>query len=368
VQRLFFLDWLRIVVLLILVPYHVGMVYVTWAFHVKSPSASSAPEMFMLLSSPWRMSVLFLVAGAATWLYLGKMPKAAALRNRSKRLLAPLLCGVVLLVPPQSYVQVMQTYGYSGSYLQFLGLYFTGSGQFCQANSCLILPTWNHLWFLPYLWAYTLLLAGCSGVFRDHSMATEKRPLAGFKLLTFLLAPLVLLLLGRATLAGRFPQSHDLVRDWFNHSQYMLMFMLGAYCAARPSVWPQIARFAWASLGVALLAWGALLLTRSMWWLSVQQWFGVLAALGLAYRYANQDHPWRRWLSGAVFPVYVVHQTWIILLVWGLRHCAIPAYLEAPLVIVLTLILSALSYLCVVRVSWARTWFGIAKPDRMGVV
>ncbi len=264
-QRLFFLDWLRFVVLLILVPYHVGMVYVTWAFHVKSPAASSAPEMFMLLSSPWRMSVLFLVSGAATWLYLEKVPKAAALRNRSKRLLAPLLCGVVLLVPPQSYVQVMQTYGYSGSYLQFLGLYFTGSRQFCQAGTCLILPTWNHLWFLPYLWVYTLLLGCLSGVFREKLRTAMKRPLVGLEFFAFLLAPLVFLLIGRATLAGRFPQSHDLIQDWFNHWQYLLMFMLGAYCAARPSVWPQIARFAWVSLGVVVLAWGALLLTRSMW-------------------------------------------------------------------------------------------------------
>jgi hypothetical protein len=35
-QRLFFLDWLRIVVFGLLVFFHVGMYYVTWAYHVKS--------------------------------------------------------------------------------------------------------------------------------------------------------------------------------------------------------------------------------------------------------------------------------------------------------------------------------------------
>ena len=40
-----------------------------------------------------------------------------------------------------------------------LPLYLGGHGGFCSAaGSCLILPTWNHLWFLPYLMAYTLLL------------------------------------------------------------------------------------------------------------------------------------------------------------------------------------------------------------------
>jgi hypothetical protein len=65
---------------------------------------------------------------------------------------------MVLVVPPQPYFEVVQKLGYTGSFVDFLQLYFTGYGGFCRGTDCLVLPTWNHLWFLPYLWCYTALL------------------------------------------------------------------------------------------------------------------------------------------------------------------------------------------------------------------
>ena len=53
-ERLYFLDWVRIIAFFILILYHTGMYYVTWDWHVKSPFASGLLEPFMWLSSPWR--------------------------------------------------------------------------------------------------------------------------------------------------------------------------------------------------------------------------------------------------------------------------------------------------------------------------
>lgn len=75
-QRRHDLDWVRILAFGLLVPYHVGMYYVTWDWHVNSPHASHALEPFMLMSSPWRLSLLFLVSGAATAFLLGKTRRA----------------------------------------------------------------------------------------------------------------------------------------------------------------------------------------------------------------------------------------------------------------------------------------------------
>ncbi|MGI4844492.1 MAG: hypothetical protein ACRYF7_14365 [Janthinobacterium lividum] len=50
--RLYFLDWVRILAFFILIFYHVGMYYVSWDWHVKSPFAGTGPEPFMKLSSP----------------------------------------------------------------------------------------------------------------------------------------------------------------------------------------------------------------------------------------------------------------------------------------------------------------------------
>ena len=64
--RLPFLDSLRLLALGLLIAYHVGMYYVSWDWHLKSPSASAALEPWMRLVNPWRMSLLFLISGAVT--------------------------------------------------------------------------------------------------------------------------------------------------------------------------------------------------------------------------------------------------------------------------------------------------------------
>jgi len=122
-SRLLFLDWLRIGAFALLVLYHVGMYYVSWGWHVKSPFAGSALEPWMRLSSPWRLSLLFLVSGAATSFMLQRTGASVSLLGaRSKRLLLPLLFGMAVIVPPQSYFEVVQQHGYAGSYIDFMRL------------------------------------------------------------------------------------------------------------------------------------------------------------------------------------------------------------------------------------------------------
>ena len=135
-NRLFFLDWLRILAFTTLVLYHVGMYYVSWSFHVKSPFAGPGLEPWMKLTEPWRLSLLFMVSGAATSLMLKSGPSRALVRRRSAHLLLPLMCGVVLVVPPQSYYEVVQRFGYSAGYLDFLRLYFSGYRGFCSSGQC----------------------------------------------------------------------------------------------------------------------------------------------------------------------------------------------------------------------------------------
>src|SRR3546814_9446007 len=64
--RLIYLDWIRVGAFGLLILFHVGMFYVTWDWHVKSDHVSHAIEPLMLASSPWRLTLLFLVSGVAT--------------------------------------------------------------------------------------------------------------------------------------------------------------------------------------------------------------------------------------------------------------------------------------------------------------
>lgn len=101
-ERRYDLDWVRILAFMLLIFYHVGMYYVTWDWHVKSPYASNTIEPLMMLTSPWRLTLLFLISGVATGYLLDAQGVHNFLGSRSVRLLVPLAFGMAVIVPPQS--------------------------------------------------------------------------------------------------------------------------------------------------------------------------------------------------------------------------------------------------------------------------
>src|ERR1700716_4521669 len=153
------LDWVRIGAFGLLILYHVGMLYVSWGFHIKSAHRITALEPLMLVLNPWRLALLFVVSGAATRFMLGKYEIGLLLRSRSYRLLIPLIFGMLVIVPSQAYDQIVESLGYPAGFPDFYARhYFAFGPQFCRPGPCILLPTWNHLWFVAYLWVYTMAL------------------------------------------------------------------------------------------------------------------------------------------------------------------------------------------------------------------
>src|SRR3977135_432044 len=105
------LDWVRIGAFGLLILYHVGMLFVSWQFHIKSAHRIAALEPLMLVLNPWRLALLFLVSGVATRFMLLKYTMRPLLRARSVRLLIPLIFGMLVIVPPQAYDQLLELLG-----------------------------------------------------------------------------------------------------------------------------------------------------------------------------------------------------------------------------------------------------------------
>jgi glucans biosynthesis protein C len=363
-SRLYFLDWLRIVALLVLILYHVGMYYVRWDFHVKSPFAGPGLEPWMLLSGPWRMDLLFMVSGAATALMLKAGATGSLLRKRTKFLLLPLLCGVALVVPPQAYFEVVQKFAYQGSYLDFLKLYFGHYNGFCQSGNCLILPTWNHLWFLPYLWLYTLLLWCVTKLLPTALVSCARfaqRLLAGAGLV---MVPIAVIFTARLALFAPYPSTHAMWGDWFNHAMYFGMFLAGAMFATQSTMWHGLVKWRWPALLTALGCWAVLVGLRPSRPLehlviATMQWGALVAAIGFAQKLFNIDHPLRQRLTEAVFPVYIFHQTVIIVASQVMLPWQWTPAVEGPVLVAVTLLLSYAGYEAVRRIRYLRPWFGL---------
>ncbi|NVD69881.1 acyltransferase family protein [Duganella sp. BJB1802] len=379
-NRLYFLDWIRIFAFCVLIFYHTGMYYVSWGWHVKSPYASDAIEPLMLLSSPWRLGLLFMISGVATAFMLQKVRVGALLRQRSWRLLVPLVFGMLVIVPPQSYFEVIEKLNYAGSYADFMRLYVTGYHGFCKDGGCLDLPTWNHLWFVVYLWAYTMVIGGVAalaGAERLRSWsATLGRRLTGWKIVAL---PVLALFVARYALAEAFPETHALVNDWYNHAHYFFLFGMGVMLALQNGFWARVDELRWTSLGLWLFSWAVVVCLHSMpesvgnlpiiaqmkpllrMIFCLGQWAPILAICGFGHRHLAFDSAKRRYLTEAVFPVYILHQTLIVTMAHWLKPVKMAPGTEGAVLVVLTFAISFGVFEVVRRVAVLRPLFGLGR-------
>ena len=373
------LDWVRILAFGVLIFYHVGMYYVTWGWHVKSPFASHTIEPLMMLSAPWRLSLLFFVSGCATAFLHGKSAPGFV-RSRTQRLLIPIALGLWVIVPPQSWAEVTEAVGYSDGYLHFLRLYAEGYSGFCR-EGCLRMPTWNHLWFVAYLWCYTMAAAiawlAIPQSRIDRWSAALARALRGPGLIAL---PVAWLAAIRLLLVARFPDTRALVDDWFQHANYFSVFALGILLARETAVWEEIRRQRWIALALAIAGYAVVEgwslhydELKSLDWLrqlqrvayALDQWCAIVAALGFARQWNPRDSRTRRYLTEAIFPFYIVHQTAIVLLAHFMKPLGLRPLVEGPLLIAATAAICLASFELVRRVGWLRPLFGLAP--RAGV-
>lgn len=368
------LDWVRIGAFALLILYHVGMFYVPWNWHIKSAQPVAALEPLMLALNPWRLALLFLVSGVATRFMLRKTEPGALLRSRSSRLLIPLIFGMLVIVPPQAYIQIVEALGYPDGFVDFyLKHYFALGTQFCP-KPCIVLPTWNHLWFVAYLWAYTMALGLVVLLIPGVVVRIERwlAPLLSGVLL--LIVPSLLFGIFRLTLLPHFPSTHALFGDWYNHALFAGVFLLGFLLAHAASFWDAVERQRWVALVLALACYAL--------WLSLRplrdggmpirlgiglaygfyQWLAIVVVLGFARRWLARDSAARRYLTEAIFPYYIVHQTAIIMIAHGLRGSGVSDGLETAIVIGGTAATCVATYEIVRRVSWLRPLFGL-KPE-----
>ncbi len=371
------LDWLRIGAFGLLIFYHIGMFFVPWDWHVKTAQPLDWVAIPMLATNSWRLALLFLVSGFASATIL-KLDTTTArfVRERSARLMIPVIAAVVLVIPPQPWVELMVKHGYARDLIDFWRSDYFRFGEL----DGLVMPTWQHLWFVVYLWVYTLALALLARFEFTGAHVLFDRLFGGIGLLLIPLAwaLVVVFWLGRGV-----PITHGLFDDPTAHLTYVPAFLFGAGLTSSPTVLAG-ARRCWKVAGLfAIAAFAVVLAVELQWpgnriappgpsnWVrgahAVQGWAAIVALVGIADRYWNRDHPWRATLTEAVFPFYIIHQTIIVWLGWYLLRFALPAAVEFAILLVATCAGCALFYWLGRSIGWVRPLIGLkrnyAKPS-----
>ena len=368
-DRHYGLDWLRIGAFGLLIFYHIGMVFVPWDYHVKL-AADDWVVIPMLATNAWRLMLLFVVSGyASRALMIRSNGLAAFARNRTFRLLVPLAFGVAVIVPPQVWAELASKYGYARGFFHFWARDYFGFDTIGR----IAVPTWNHLWFVGYLWLYTIaltLIAALAGRFGNMFQRVGDWLFAGP--LLFLVPTVYLLFISGWAFAGQ-SETHALIDDGVAHASYLPMFLFGFWLAGSESaidrfrrLWPVtalLALIAYAVVAGVEIAWpgGAPYPWGRIFSLGkgVQGWMTIAALIGLAEAYLNRDHPWRRTLTEAVFPFYIIHQTVIVVVAYWLRSAALPLAADFAILVVTTVSGCWAFYLVGRSVGWLRPLIGL---------
>jgi surface polysaccharide O-acyltransferase-like enzyme len=391
------LDLLRALVVVGLVFFHTAVIFGAGEFPVKAGPENRVATVLLAFGATWGMPLLFVISGMGVWYSLRSRKPTAFARERLRRLLLPLLVGLLTLVPLQVYLGLRRAGGTS-SYADFYA-------RFWDVRPSLDFPflvtaapggvfETGHLWFLVCLLAFSLvLLPGFAFLLRPAGTRLIER-LAGFLARPGAVFLLALPLAAVETLLGS-----NVGHAAWNHGSYALFLAYGFLVAADARIGEAFQR-QWRSamaLGMVLfVAAGAGYaaagargdpftemdpLSMAFRLLkSADGWLWVVANLGLARsRIARRpgspapsapDQPNRAstarrlgaYANDAVLPFYVLHETIIVVIAYSVLAWPIGTGAQYLVISLTSLAATLLVYdLGVRRTRITRFLFGL-KP------
>ena len=332
-MRRYDIDWLRVLVFTLLIFYHVGMFFVPWGWHIKNDVEYGWLRYPMLFINQWRLPILFVISGMGTWFALGKRTGWIFTRERLYRLGIPLVFGMLMIVPPQVYLERLDKGQFMGGYFEywpsqaFIGVYPEGN------------LSWHHLWFLPYLLLFSLIMLPLFIRMRkqpENKVTRVLRKLVSGKYGLFLF--ILPLYLTEAFMEPFFPVTHALISDWFALVNFGLFFLFGFLLInVKNEFWATVSKWRRHYLVLGICSFSLLLLR----WLFLKDstlvhfteagvkvfniWAWILVLFGYAATYLNKPGRWVAYCNQAVYPFYILHQTVTVIigfyikdLSWGL--------------------------------------------------
>jgi glucans biosynthesis protein C len=321
------------------------------------------------------MPLFFLVAGAAVWFSMKNRTAGGFALERVLRLLVPLIFGMLIIVPPQVYLQRIFNGDFTGSFLAWYPHTFQGT--YSMDNPASGNLSWHHLWFLVYLFVFSLLLLPVFRYFRRE----DKKPLisriAGFLVKPgMIFLPAILLIVYDVTLRPIYGYgTQNLIADWANFLFYITVFFYGFLMVADNRILEAIHRHRFTAIIATVICIIIIYLvdseTLNSPWIqangdrvllpvrSIATWCSLVAIVGFGRQLLNFGNRLLTYASDAVLPVYILHQTLIITIGFYVVQWQAPVAAKYPLVVIATFIGSLAIYELVRRNFITRFLFGI---------
>ena len=359
-ERRYDLDWLRVLAVLLLVPFHVALIFVldpNSIMYIKDVLNSRVLDEAAGFVHMWHMPLLFIVSGAATYFALGFRSAGQYLRERFLRLLVPFLFGVLTFIPFTTYIRRIGSVSLWEHYAGFFRFDFEHldgySGTFTPA----------HLWFILFLFVFSV-----AALPLFLALRTQKGKGAIKVLGSTAQAPASLIAWG---IPLALVASLDILGDK-NPLYYFLVFFYGYILASDARFQRSIDRLVWFALAYGIfeavfrvavpqwryaewtLGWIALGLMYEL-----GRWSLTLAMLGLGHRFLKRTNSFLRYAGEAAMPFYLLHMTFSVLAGYFVIKLAAPVAVKYPLIVLDATGLTVIAYELVRRWNLTRWLLGM---------
>lgn len=310
-MRKHYIDNLRWMILLILIPYHTAMAWNVWSepYYV-SFEGSRLISSIIVFFSPYFMPLLFVLAGISTRLALKKRTYKEYLIERGTKLFIPLVFGTIAFVPIMSYIGDKFNYSYNGGFFKHYAVFFTKCTDMTGSDGGFSL---GQFWFLLYLLIISVVSIGVLTLIKKATpkkSAHQTENTIPFWLVLALGLPLPLLN-GLLSIGGK-----SLV-------EFTYLFMIGYFVFADDSTIRKAENHSLVLLGIGLIA--TVLDVYLFLWSDeklptlntaakyVSEWIMIIALLGVSKRYLSFNGKVSNYMRARSFLFYIYHFVWVVL-------------------------------------------------------
>jgi peptidoglycan/LPS O-acetylase OafA/YrhL len=371
--RYYYIDWIRVLAFGLLIIFHSAMPFVTVDWEVKNQDQSTALTNIIWWLHQWRLPLLFFISGVGIHYSIQNRTIADFLKERTFRLLIPVLFAMFFTIPIQVWVEFTQKGRINTGYFEF---YPTVWDLVPYPDGTL---TWSHMWFVVYLFCFILLLTPLFALFKIKSLSNAKEKSAEFlsrRIATIILViPLMVIYF---YLYLPYPIQGSLLNDWFLFIFSITFLLYGFFLGGSQQFWENCTKFRRQYAVVAVIS-VIILFLRSWWPLNIPKennaafrtylvlncieiWATILAVCGFARKYLDKRSRALSYMNKAVYPYYIIHQTVIVLLGYYIVQWPMNFVLKFIILTVLSVIFILFLYHFIIRKNrLTRFLFGVKE-------
>lgn len=312
-MRKYEIDWIRNISILMLFIYHTSAIFCNFGdFYIISEEKNMIANFIILALFVWYMPMLFFLAGASLYFSSKTRSSKDYIKERIRKLFIPLVFGILILVPPQTYLARLWRGESSINYFKHLEYFFFNLTDFTGYDGAF---TPAHLWFILYLFVISVM---SYPIIFKFFQTNKGEKLLGFvkKIILSKYSCLVLLSLG--VIADIFPSIMGK-----SILGCLIIFLLGYITYSSDEILNRIIEkrklFVISFILLGLTGIGYILYIRAdeinlvSWTIDSILKNGVLicaisSITGYSSVYLNKKNKLLGYLNKSAFPVYLIHQ------------------------------------------------------------